>query len=76
MQITGKYYNIVGTAGAGYSTSMIWNKGESKWWQDFNHDGTGTTYETLQEAEADLSSAQDDDIRNIKIIEIEYDIEE
>ena len=66
-------YEIRGETGLGYTVSGRWNHRDKKWLfnkDDDSHDGTGATFETLDEAKAELRYAQDPDVRNINIYPI------
>jgi hypothetical protein len=68
-----KYYEITGETGLGYTVSGRWNYREQKWLfgeADDRHDGTGTTFETLEAAENELPLAQDTDVQNINIYSV------
>jgi hypothetical protein len=61
------FYEITGRCGR---TAMLWNAPENKWVQAAMNDGMQTSYTTRAEAEADLQSAQDDDVDNIAVSEV------
>ncbi len=72
-----KCYEIVGECGSGYAEFCRYNHRDNKWLcgiESDRHDGSGTTIDSHEEAEAILKSIEpDEDIRNIRIKEIDID---
>lgn len=71
------YFQIRGSAGAGYSRPLVYSWRTGDWNITDGDDGSGSSFQTMEEAEQRLADAKaPSTIREVEIIEITFEKED